>query len=67
MEQELVRLRHLHEKLKEVARDLDFDAMTLFFTLVLGGCVKLCPMVWAMFDLLIFFSIYFISEHEPCS
>jgi len=38
--------------------------MTQFFTLALGGYAKPCPIAWAMFDLLISFSVYFVFAHE---
>ena len=40
--------------------------MTQSSLLALGGYARLCLIVWAMFDSLAFFSIYFISEHELC-
>ena len=51
VERELVHLRHSHDRLQEVVRDLGFDAagllafmlmMTRFFALVLGDCAKSC-------------------------
>ena len=66
MERELVRLRHSHDQVREVARDLGFDVagllmlrMIRFFALVLGGCARPCVIFWAMFDLLIFLFVYF--------
>ena len=38
--------------------------MTRFSTLVLGDFARPCLIAWAMFDLLSFFSIYFVSAHE---
>ena len=38
--------------------------MTRFSALVLGDCARPCLIAWAMFDLLSFFSIYFVSAHE---
>ena len=70
MERELVRLRHLHDRFKEVARDLGFNAAGLLRIhaqddpILHTGFGRLCR---AMFDLLIFFSVYFISAHELCS
>lgn len=66
MERELIHLRHSHNRLREVARDLGFDVSGLLHTharmtrsssLVLGGYVKPCPFVSAMFDLLTLFSV----------
>ena len=50
MKRELVRLRPSHDKLKKVASDL--------------GYARPCPIAWAIFDLLISFSVYFVSTHE---
>ena len=75
VERELVRLRHSHDRLQEVARDLGFNAagllafmlmMTRFFALVLGDCAKPCLIAWAIFDLLVFFFSYFVFAHEQC-
>ena len=38
--------------------------ITRFFALVLRGYARPCLIVWAMFDLLIFLSIYFIYAHK---
>ena len=38
--------------------------MTRFSELVLGDCARPYLIAWAMFDLLSFFSIYFVSAHE---
>jgi len=59
MERELVCLQHSHGRLREIAGDLGFDAV--------GDCAKSCLIAWAMFDLLVFFSAYFVSTHELCS
>jgi len=70
MEKELVHLRHLHDRLREVAKDLRFDAAGLLHThtqddpILLIGFGRLCQFLWTMFDLLVFLSIYFVFAHE---
>ena len=41
--------------------------MTQSSVLVLGDCARQCLIVWAMFDLLVLFSAYFVSAFELCS
>ena len=76
MEMELIHLRHSHDILRGVAKDLGVDAtgllrthlmMTRFFVPILGDYARPCLIAWAMFDLLVFFSTYFFSTHELCS
>ena len=70
MEKELVRLRHSHDKLREVARDLSFDAVGLLRSHAQDDSILLTGFkrqYQAMFDLLIFLHVYFISTHELCS
>ena len=68
----MVRLRYSHDRLKEVARDLGFDAVRLLhthaqddpiFPWVLGDCARLCAIIWAMFDLfgILFCLLYFCT------
>ena len=76
IERELVHLRHSHDNLRGVARDLGFNAVGLLRTHAyddpnlctgFGNCSRLCLIAWAMFDLLVFFFTYFVSTHELCS
>ena len=69
MEKELVRLQHSYNKLREVAKDLSFNAVGLLHNhssddpILLASFEVLCRQcqtVWTMFDLLESFLFLFI-------